>query len=127
MPVDTATQIIALKSPDHAADSRLDDFIELAKFYINQTVFGTKYQYALALVVLHWLTLDARGGGSSTSSGSGVAGSIKSEKEGDLQRSYSVPTSKNERKEYLMGTVFGQELLQLWNTFILMPRTKMMP
>lgn len=125
MAISTAQQIIALKSPDHASDPRLDDFVKLSKFHISQTVFGTKYQYALALMVLHWITLDAQGGGSSSSSGSGVVGGIKSEKEGDLQRTYNLPSGKDERDSYLRGTVFGSELLQLWKTIILIPRTKM--
>jgi len=126
MAISTAQQIIVLKSPSLSGDSRLDDMVELAKFHLGPSVWGTKYQYALALLVLHWLTLDAQGGGSSSSSGTGAVGGIKSEKEGDLQRSFGgLPSGVSERRAYLMSTTFGQELLQLQAACLMLPRTRL--
>lgn len=128
MPVSTAKEIIELKSPSLVGDSRVDDFISLAELTVSENTFGDKYQYALALVVLHQITLDAQGGGSSSSSGSGVGGGIKSEKEGDLQRTYGSFSSSGEtshRKEYWNSTIFGQEYWQLMQTCLLLPRTRL--
>jgi len=122
MATGTAAQIIAVKSPSFASDPRLNDFIALAGYHVSQSAYGTRYQYALALVVLHWLTLDAQRGGSSSSSGSGVGGAITSEKEGDLARSYGAPpSSTKEANAYYGGTIYGQEFLSLRNTCILTP------
>jgi len=131
MPISTAIEIVQLKMPSLDAgpggsdEDRINDFIELAKFYISENIFQTKYQYALALMVCHQLTLDAQGGGSTTTSGSGVIGGVKSEKEGDLARSYGgMGSNVSESKQYLMSTPFGQELLQLWNACLLLPRNR---
>lgn len=125
MAISTAAEIIALKLPSSATDPRLADFISLAGFYVSERIFEDKYQYALALVVCHQLALESQGGGSAASSGSGAVGGIKSEKEGDLARSFGgVGSNISEQKQYFMSTPFGQELLQLWNACILMPRNR---
>ncbi|MBT8490922.1 MAG: DUF4054 domain-containing protein [Deltaproteobacteria bacterium] len=127
MPIGTAQEIIVAKSPSLSGDSRLDDFVNLAKLTVGQTIFGTRYQYALALVALHMLTLDSQSGGSSTGSGTGAAGGVKSEKEGDLQRSYgSVDSSSigNASDAYFSTTSFGQEYLNLKKSLILPIRNR---
>ena len=122
MATGTAKQIIAVKSPSFASDTRLDDFIVLAAYYVSESAYGARYQYALALIVLHWLTLDAQRGGSSTSSGSGVGGAITSEKEGDLARAFGAPSSsKKDADAYWNGTIFGQEFLSLRAHYVLTP------
>jgi len=125
MAVNTVAEIVAVKSPSHAGDSRIGDFDTLAKHHIAQAPFGDKWVYARALLVLHWLTLDAQGGGSSSTSGSGVVGGIKSEKEGDLARSYgTIGGGINEKNAYLMSTSFGAELVQLWKACLILPQTR---
>ncbi len=137
MPVTTAKEIVKLKMPSLNLPSpsvppddniRVDDFITLAMFFISERIFGPKYEYALALVVCHQLTLDAQGGGDSTTSGSGVVGGIKTEKEGDLARGYGLGNGVNldlsEWKMYWVSTPFGQELLSLFNACILIPRNR---
>lgn len=111
MATGTAQQIIAVKSPSFAADPRLADFVTLAAFHVTAAAFGDRYQYALALVVLHWLTLDAQHGGSATVSAGG-GGAVVSEREGDLQRSYSVPDASS-RESYYSTSIYGQEFLAL--------------
>jgi hypothetical protein len=124
----TTKEIIASKSPSFAADARLDDFIEIAGYTVSSTAFGTKYNYAVALVVLHMLTLDAMSGGSSNSSGSGVAGGIHSEKEGDLSRSYGNTlqgiNGATLSDSYFAQTQFGNEYLYLKRTCFPLPRTR---
>ena len=128
MPTGTAAEIVVLKSPSLSGDSRIDDFVDLAKLTVGQLPFGTRYQYALALVALHMITLDTQGGGSSSSSGSGVTGGIKSEKEGELQRSYG-PTAQNAIKNpsdaYFTSTSFGMEYLHLKRAVLIKPRNRM--
>lgn len=128
MAITTAKDIILLKMPSLVGppeDPRIGDFVELAKFRISEIIFVGKYQYALALVVLHQLTLDAQSGGTATTSGSGAAGGIKSEKEGDLSVTYhDASGSFSANKSYWAGTSFGQELLSLWNACILGPRNR---
>lgn len=126
MPISTASQIIALKSPDLSSDPRLSDFVDLAVLQTSKDAFGTKYQLAIALLVLHWLTLESQGGGSSSGSGSGVIGGIKSEKEGDLSRSYGslINPSGKGSDNYFNSTVFGAELLTLRRSCIMMPRNR---
>lgn len=124
MAVDTVANIVKLKSPDFDGDSRIDDLDELAKFHVAEVAFGDKWVYARALLVLHWLTLDAQGGGSSSGSGSGIVGGIKSEKEGDLARSYNGIISSDDKDGYLKSTSFGAELLQLWRACLILPRTR---
>jgi hypothetical protein len=123
MSINTAQEIIALKGPSFSSDPRLADFVALAKKQISSVNFGTNYEYACALLVLHWLTLEKQGGGSSTVSGSGVVGGIKSEAEGDLSRSYgSSGAAGNSRNEYYGSTCFGQEFLALWKGNLILPR-----
>ncbi|NJR73245.1 MAG: DUF4054 domain-containing protein [Scytonema sp. CRU_2_7] len=129
MAISTAKEIVKLKMPSLALpgadDARVDDFISLASFIVAESIFADKYQYALALVVAHQLTLDAQGGGNSTTSGSGILGGITSEKEGDLSRNYAGMSSNiSERSLYFMSTPFGRELLQLWNACILTVRNR---
>ena len=120
----TITEIIELKSPGLSGDSRLSGMIELAEELTSSTNFGDKYNHAVALLALHWLTLDSQGGGSSNSSGSGVTGGIKSEKEGDLSRSYSVPSSDSGNTAYLNRTSFGMELMLLRRSCLILPTTR---
>jgi hypothetical protein len=122
MATGTAQQIIAVKSPSFAADPRLSDFVTLAADFVSQSAYGTKYQHALALVVLHWLTLDAQQGGNSSVSGGGAGGGIKSEKEGDLARTFgSSSSSASTDDSYWASTVFGQELVSLRSHCIFAP------
>lgn len=122
MGIGTASQIIALKSPSHAGDTRLTDMVALAKLNLSSAVFGVRYEYAVALLVLHWLTLDAMGGGTSTTSGGGTLG-VKSEKEGELSRAYFDPKS-SEGESYYAQTAFGNEFLQLRKSQIVLPMNR---
>jgi len=124
MSINTVSGIVALKSPSHAGDSRIADLDELAKFHIAQKPFGVRWVYARALLILHWLTLDVQGGGSSSSSGSGIIGGVNSEKEGDLSRSFNSIISASDPNGYLKSTSFGAELLQLWKSCLILPMSR---
>ena len=118
------SEIIILKSPSLSGDSRLTGMIELAEQLTSKTSFGDKYNHAVALLVLHWLTLDAQSGGSSTSSGSGIGGGVKSEKEGELSRSFGIPSSASDKSIFFNSTSFGMELMYLWRSCLVLPTTR---
>jgi len=96
----TASEIIALRSPDDATHANLEDFIEQAEELTLESVYGDQYNLAVALLVLHWLAKEDSGG---------AAGPITSEKEGDLSRAYSVSASPDD----LDSTGWGKELKAL--------------
>ena len=124
VPTSPAEWVEAL-CPGKESDSRLDAFLEAASYFVAESMFGDKYDYALALVVCHMFALEAMGGGNETTPGSGVAGGIKSEKEGALSQSYgSISSNISENKQYWGQTSHGMNLMALWDACILMPRTR---
>lgn len=130
MPTQTASQIIAVRAPQWAGDPRESDMIELAGFFAAASSFGDKHQYALALRVMHWYALEERAGGNpgsggGTSGGSGQAGSVKSEKEGDLARSYGMSDKVSAGNSDLSQTSYGIELMALIRACFFKPRTRM--
>ena len=126
MAIDTALQIITVRAPQYASDPRISDLISLSTLQTGDC-FGTKKQLAIALRVMHWLAMEARNGGDggSSTSGSGAAGMIKSEKEGDLARSYGSG-GFSDTKSDLVSTAYGQELLSLMRQCFFKPRTRLM-
>jgi len=125
MAITTVSEIIAVKAPGYETDPRIDDFTDLAKFHISSDVFGSKYNYALALMVCHWIACEGLSGGSSSGAGSGVGGSITSEKEGDLSRSYgNVSFTSAGAASYYSKTMYGQELYQLFRSCAILPMNR---
>jgi len=127
MSISTPEEIIAVKCPSSATDPRLTDLIDLAKFYISENIFLTKFNLALALLVCHQLTLEAQGNGDSSSSGNGAIGGIRRLREGELEKEFNQMFQGNSIREnnlYLSQTPAGQELLMLYNACILMPRNR---
>lgn len=127
MPIGTAAEIVAVRAPQWSSDPRLSDMVNLAALYTSEATFGDRYQYALALRVLHWLAKEAQAGGdpgTGSSSGSGVAGGIASEKEGDLARSYRAPSTSEGANEDLSTTAYGLELMGLMDACILKARNR---
>jgi hypothetical protein len=116
-------RIIEIRNPGFCADPRRNDFIALAT-ELTGTVYGDLRNQAIALRVLHWFTLDARGAGSSSSGGAG-AGAITSESEGELSRDFGgTATYINERYPDLSSTSYGLELIQLNRGTIIGPRNR---
>jgi hypothetical protein len=128
MPIDTPQNIIAVRAPEWASDPRLDDMVALAELQTSEGCFGEKYDHAVALRVMHWMASEKVAGGdpgTGTSSGGGSAGSVKSEKEGELQRAYgggSLVTAQ--RNADLSTTQFGRELMELMDACIISARTR---
>ena len=128
MSIATAKGIVLLRRPQTPDDARLTDFIALAELETAKSAFGDKYKVAVALRALHWLTMEEIHGGDldgSSTSGTAVAGSIKSEKEGDLQRQYGGSPAIAQRYPDLSATQYGSELMELMKACIMKARTRM--
>lgn len=110
----TAAQIITLRAPKFATEERLADLISLAENGLSSSVFGTRYEEALALQVCHWLTKEER---------RGVGGPVVSEQEGGLARSYGAYLSGD--KGDLLSTAWGIELQDLIKSVVVMPFNRM--
>jgi len=107
----SVVQIIEARDPSVTVDARVTTLITLAT-NLTGAVYGTERNTAIALTVLHWLTLEGRGG---------AGGSIASEKEGDLARSYHKPMTDN---VYWGSTSWGLELLNLRRMFVFAARNR---
>ncbi len=107
------TTIIGLRSAVIAAKGNLDDMIVLAESKLSEDTFGDHYNEAVALLVLHLYTVDARGG---------AGGAVTSEKEGQLARSYASTDSSIA----YASTNYGQELIQLTQGLNVKFRNRMM-
>jgi hypothetical protein len=117
----TAIQIINLRGPQFSADPRLTDLITYVAGELDATFFGDNYQRALALKVLHILTVEQMSQGSDPgvgTSGGNQFGAISSISEGDLSISYrdNAAVGAASRAPDLAATQFGLELLTLMRT-----------
>jgi hypothetical protein len=128
----TALQTIQLRAPQWANDPRINLFTEYAAQGLSAAVCGDRYGEALGLKILHMMAVEAANGGNpgtGTSGGSGGGGSIASETEGDLSRSYASGSSSGGKLlniDDLASTQYGQELLKLLRSCVVLPRTRMM-
>ena len=115
----TVASYIASRAPNYVGDSRLSAFEEQAALETG-TVFGSPdlRSKAIFLLMVHWLTMDdARGGAGS----GGVGGTIKREKEGQLEREYMLDFSITAKYPDLSQTRWGLELIRLRKSKIIMP------
>jgi hypothetical protein len=129
----TAQQTISLRAPQWSADPRINDFIAFAQQGLSAAVIGDRYGEAVGLKVLHMMAVEAANGGNpgtGSSGGSGGTGALASETEGDLSRSYSTGGAASGGKmltiDDLASTQYGQELLKLLRSCVMLPRTRMM-
>jgi hypothetical protein len=111
----TASEIIDLRNPNlsTAQTAQKTDMIGLATEQLDATVYGTKIELAIALLVLHWFEVQNR---------TGSGGPLSSETEGGLSRSYAVTASSSDWG----STSWGQELQSLTNAVVFAPRNRMM-
>lgn len=120
----TAAEIIALRAPQFSIDPRLSNLIALAST-MTGLVYGAQLQSAIALRVMHWMTMEQRGNGQLGNSG--AAGGITSESEGQLSRSYgSVSSVHADKYPDLAQTAFGCELIALTRSVTFSPMNRMM-
>lgn len=115
----TPFQYIQVRAPDFSSNPNVHSMITMAKEQIGGG-YGNLRNNAVALLVCHWMALANRDGGNT-----GVSGSIKSEKEGDLSRSYGNSSQNSDRVGYLSQTSWGLELLRIRKKTIIKPITRM--
>jgi len=124
-----ALQIIQLRAPQWATDSRVNDMIVYAREFTSCEAFGQDTEKAIALRVLHIFALEAQRNGNpgagSTSSGQGHAGQVTAESEGQLSKSFSSVSNAAKRYGALSTTVYGQELIELIRSNVFSPTTRM--
>ena len=121
-PTKTASEVIALRAPALAGDTREADLIVLADELLgNKIPVGGFREYAKALQVLHWLELSKRAG--ENPDGGGGVGSITMEKEGELTIKYGNTSTNvmyftSDMKAELSQTIWGLELYAFLKRFI---------
>jgi hypothetical protein len=113
----TSAQIVVLRNPSLSGDSRLDDMISLAETKLSSSFYGDCYAEAVALLVLHWYAKESRGG---------AAGSVASETEGRLSRSFATDVGSSGGSDW-STTSWGQELETLTNSIGITVRNRMVP
>ena len=81
-----------------------------AEFCVNATTWGVKTDEGVKLMTAHLLALEGRGGS---------AGSITSQKVGDLERKFSDPMSNG--GDVLMSTSYGAQFLSVEKSLVTSP------
>jgi hypothetical protein len=89
---------------------RLEFYIELARSFVNEGMWGAKATKGIILYAAHLATLGAR---------EGAGGAITAERVGDLQRSYG--SSSSEEDYELKQTSYGTMFLSLRKTLAFTP------
>ena len=113
----TPLQIITIRAPAFASEPNINDLIAQAELEVGQCQ-GDLRNKAVALIVMHWIALSKRDPTGNSS------GTIKSEKEGDLARSYGSVSTK-ETDNYYGQTTWGLEYLRLLDSTMILPRNRM--
>ena len=105
---------------DVVSDEELAVDIEFYSDYVSERVFGKLYPKALSYFIAHMRTLNDEivsvvSAGGTAADSSLLSGTITSEREGDLQRSYASPTSSSssDYEALLQRTIYGQLFLQI--------------
>jgi hypothetical protein len=115
----TVKEYIEARSTFDPDDPGIESLIEIAT-ELTSDCFGNFKNYGIALLVMHMATLGKSGGNQSN----GQTGSLKSEKEGQLQLSYGFTGSYESRNRYLEQTSYGLELLDLMDRTLVLPMNR---
>jgi hypothetical protein len=106
-------------------DPKIDQLIELSRTRLLPDSFDTNatYEYAVALLVMHWLALNKQ---SACFNNMGGVGGVKSISEGQLSISFGALSGSNFNSMLsdLQQTSFGVELASLLETAIIPPATR---
>ncbi len=115
----TPLEIITIRAPAFALESNINDLIIEAELEVSTTEYNTSplRNKAVALIVMHWIALNKR------DSTGGTAGAIKSEKEGDLSRSFGT-TDNGDTDPYYGQTTWGMEFLRFQAQCFIKPRNR---
>jgi hypothetical protein len=122
----TVMEIIQLRAPQYATDPRIPMLTELAFEFVGDKIPEvTPRNFAVALQVLHWLTISDRAGDGSEA----PLGAIVEEKEGELTVKYgntglNVMYHTSDLKAELGQTIWGKELIAFYKRYILPVATR---
>jgi hypothetical protein len=111
-------EFIQLYGPQFAADPRLNTLIEVTAAVFSVDFYGDRFNEAIALNVLHRLTLEQVSGGSApgtgTSSGT-MLGGVASKSEGELSVTFSQVNrqSASGGQGNLSSTQYGLDLMAI--------------
>ena len=102
-------------------DVRIQALLDIANLSVSQKVWGSAYAPGMAYLVAH--LLKRSGAATGVSGGSSNAGTVSSEKVGELQRSYSAPggSSSSGEDSLLSTTSYGMEYLRLRRQLLVTP------
>ena len=95
--MNTVLEIVQALNSEIESGSQFNIIEEIAEVRVSESVFGTKYNYALAYMILHIHEMNDR---------SGSGGKVSWEKEGDLEKRYANTTSDDELKQTSWGNSF---------------------
>lgn len=102
------------------SDTRIENFIEIAKLSLNEKVWGSSYGAGLSYLTAHLLKRSGPGGGVHGGTSSAF---VASERVGELQRSYALPNFQGASAEdvLLASTSYGIEYLRLRRQIVTTP------
>lgn len=112
---------IQARSTFDISDPKIDTLIDISSTRLSSIGFDTSktYEYAVALLVMHWLSLSKQ---SSISNNMGSAGGLKSITEGRLSISFgSISGTQSDMLADLQQTSYGVELASLMETAVIAP------
>jgi hypothetical protein len=112
----TSEQIVQLRNPTYGAKSDLSDMVDYAETQLSEDAYGDQYANAVALLTMHYYAKQ---------SGGDAPGSVVSETEGRLSRSFDSTAGTNRKTDWAT-TKWGQELIELTESLHFFPRNRMM-
>lgn len=119
----TVQEYIDTRAPQYSSDTRLPEMEAQAAMEIG-CVFGDLANKATFLLIMHWLTLDDR---DADTGGQGIGGTIKRNKEGQLEREFMVDFSLTAKYPDLSQTRWGMELIRLRRSVVMTVRNRFTP
>ncbi len=106
-------------------NTRLNIIYELASDYVSESVFGKKHAIAVTYYMAHVLTLGNIVETSGATSSVLTGGTVQSEKEGDLQVTYSTSESTLSSDDLLNRTYYGKLFLELRKMYVFSAITRL--
>ena len=110
----SASSKLSIIAPQFDTVTGRNDFIELATIQTGECWFGDKYEWAIAYLAAHFISLSQLSQSGATSGGGGP---ITSKKEGDLSVTFGKSGGNSPTdKDSLLETPYGRQYLTLLNS-----------
>ena len=109
----SASGVLSVIAPQFDSRTNRSEYISLATLQVNESIFGSKYDLAIAYMAAHMMSVNTETG-AGTGTGTGF---ITSKKEGDLAVSYAKPESGSGGGDAsLSQSSYGQQFIDLRNS-----------